>query len=289
MSVINEILPFAAEAQESLGEVLSLSAYQADTQRLRGNQPGIARLELVNTVLRQVSHVSAGTAQFIANRYASGVKDDGDLDAFEEAFKQAILAVISDIATPLEEKINALDALRKAQIGRLAYFTRATLPEGFVPANGDLVLFEDWPELEEAYNGGAFDGMLLAYNASSEDISAWRGKYRLNAANPTGLYVPDLEGLFLRNGGSNGKYNVAGMPNASGYADGYTWWKSSHGVIELSNASSDAPTINSGAIGYHSFSIDLSRQSDIFGMSNTVMPESVDTLCSIYLGRPAEV
>lgn len=93
----------------------------------------------------------------------------------------------------------------------------------------------------------------------------------------------------LRNAGSNGKYNVAGVPNASGYADGYTWWKSSYGVIALSNASSDAPTITSGAIGYHSFSIDLSRQSDIFGMSNTVMPESVDTLCSIYLGRPAEV
>lgn len=83
MPVTNEILPFAPQATVALSEILSLAEYTADSQRLRGNQPGIARLELVNTVLKQTSHMTAGLAQFIANRYDGGVKDDGNLDAVE--------------------------------------------------------------------------------------------------------------------------------------------------------------------------------------------------------------
>ena len=48
MPVTNEILPFAPQATVALSEILSLAEYTADSQRLRGNQPGIARLELVN-------------------------------------------------------------------------------------------------------------------------------------------------------------------------------------------------------------------------------------------------
>lgn len=94
MPVTNEILPFASDAQESLGEVLSLTSYQNDTQRLRGNQPGIARLELVNTVLRQNSHMAAGLAQFVAHRHDAGVKDDGDLNALETAIQAAMLSLV---------------------------------------------------------------------------------------------------------------------------------------------------------------------------------------------------
>ena len=83
MPVTNEILPFAPQATVALSEILSLAEYTADSQRLRGNQPGIARLELVNTVLKQTSHMTAGLAQFIANRYDGGVKDDGNLDAVD--------------------------------------------------------------------------------------------------------------------------------------------------------------------------------------------------------------
>lgn len=61
MPVTNEILPFAPQATVALSEILSLAEYTADSQRLRGNQPGIARLELVNTVLKQTSHMTAGS------------------------------------------------------------------------------------------------------------------------------------------------------------------------------------------------------------------------------------
>ena len=40
--------------------------------------------------------------------------------------------------------------------------------------------------------------MLLAYNANSATIAANLGKWRPNAANPTGLYVPNLSEQFFR-------------------------------------------------------------------------------------------
>lgn len=90
---LSEILPFCPQGDVSLGEVMDLAAYKADVQRLRGNQPGIARLELVNMALRQTSHVAAGVAQFIARRHAAGVRDDADLDALEDGLAAAVNAL----------------------------------------------------------------------------------------------------------------------------------------------------------------------------------------------------
>lgn len=91
-----------------------------------------------------------------------------------------------------------LEALRKSWIGVPRPWRSTTLPTGFVWANGGLVLFEDYPELEEVYDAGGFSGMLLAYDADEETIAANLGKWRPNSANPTGLYTPSLGGQFSR-------------------------------------------------------------------------------------------
>ena len=83
-------------------------------------------------------------------------------------------------------------------IGVPRYWRSTTLPAGHVWANGDLALFADWPELKKIYDAGGFAGMLLAYNANSATIAANLGKWRPNAANPTGLYVPNLSEQFFR-------------------------------------------------------------------------------------------
>lgn len=70
---INEIFPFAAEALEDAGDVLSLEAYKNHPMRLRGHMVGLALRELQNIEARQSTHMAAGLAQFIANRYAPGV------------------------------------------------------------------------------------------------------------------------------------------------------------------------------------------------------------------------
>ena len=407
-SVINEILSFCPQGTIASGDIMALEDYKNDVQRLRGHQPGIARRELENMALRQSSFVAAGLAQFVAKRYAPGVRDDADLDALETAITAAITALIAagnaqtatrlatkrtiggvafdgsanihhyatcstaaataaktvalsgfalatgarvlvkftvtnsaanptldvngtgakpiqyrgaaiaagtlaanrtyefvytgaqyelvgdvdtnttyslatasndglmakgdkgkldGIAVGAEVNQNAFgnilvgsttiaadtktdtltfvagtnvtltpdaandkltiaakdttyaaatqsvaglmsaadkksvdycEALRLSMIGVPRYWRSTTLPANHVWANGDLVLFSDWPELKKVYDGGGFTGMLLAYNATSATIAANLGKWRPNAANPTGLYVPKLSDQFFR-------------------------------------------------------------------------------------------
>ena len=407
-SVINEILSFCPQGTIASGDIMALEDYKNDVQRLRGHQPGIARRELENMALRQSSFVAAGLAQFVAKRYAPGVRDDADLDALETAITAAITALIAagnaqtatrlatkrtiggvafdgsanihhyatcstaaataaktvalsgfalatgarvlvkftvtnsaanptldvngtgakpiqyrgaaiaagtlaanrtyefvytgaqyelvgdvdtnttyslatasndglmakgdkgkldGIAVGAEVNQNAFgnilvgsttiaadtktdtltfvagtnvtltpdaandkltiaakdttyaaatqsvaglmsaadkksvdycEALRLSMIGVPRYWRSTSLPANHVWANGDLVLFSDWPELKKVYDGGGFTGMLLAYNATSAAIAANLGKWRPNAANPTGLYVPKLSDQFFR-------------------------------------------------------------------------------------------
>ena len=90
------------------------------------------------------------------------------------------------------------EAFRLSMIGVPRFWRSTSLPAGHVWANGDLALFADWPELKKVYDGGGFNGMLLAYNANAATIAANLGKWRPNAANPTGLYVPKLGDQFFR-------------------------------------------------------------------------------------------
>ena len=197
MPVTNEILPFAPQATAALSEILSLAEYTADSQRLRGNQPGIARLELVNTVLKQTSHMTAGLAQFIANRYDGGVKDDGNLDAVESGLQAAIMSLVSGVTDPLSKTLATLEAIRKSWIGAPRYHRSTALPPDYAWVNGDLIIFEDRPEFEEVYLAGGFEGMLLEANATSEQIAANLGKFRKHP-NGLGLYLPSCGDQFFR-------------------------------------------------------------------------------------------
>ena len=436
-SVINEILSFCPQGTIASGDIMALEDYKNDVQRLRGHQPGIARRELENMALRQSSFVAAGLAQFVAKRYAPGVRDDADLDALETAITAAITALIAagnaqtatrlatkrtiggvafdgsanihhyatcstaaataaktvalsgfalatgarvlvkftvtnsaanptldvngtgakpiqyrgaaiaagtlaanrtyefvytgaqyelvgDVDTnttyPLatasndglmakgdkgkldgiavgaevnqnafgnilvgsttiaadtktdtltfvagtnvtltpdatndkltiaakdttyaaatqsvaglmsaadKKSVDYCEALRLSMIGVPRYWRSTTLPANHVWANGDLVLFSDWPELKKVYDGGGFTGMLLAYNATSATIAANLGKWRPNAANPTGLYVPKLSDQFFRawTGGNRAAGSAQGdaMRRITGVLGNFRW------------------------------------------------------------------
>lgn len=84
-------------------------------------------------------------------------------------------------------------------IGVPRYWRSTTLPPNHCWANGDFVEFADWPQLEQVYNAGGFAGMLMAWDADSGTKAANLGKWRPDAANPTGLYTPNLGGQFFRN------------------------------------------------------------------------------------------
>ena len=70
---LNEILPFAGTDNGT--NLLTQVAYNSDAQRLVGNQPGVARAQLVNKALRQTSIMAAALAKVIADLQTQNVTD----------------------------------------------------------------------------------------------------------------------------------------------------------------------------------------------------------------------
>ena len=293
MPFTNEILPFAPQATVALSEILSLADYTADSQRLRGNQPGIARLELVNTVLKQTSHMAAGLAQFIANRYDGGVKDDGNLDAVESGLQAAIMSLVSGVTDPLAKTLATLEAIRKSWIGAPRYHRSTVLPPDYAWVNGDLILFEDRPEFEEVYLAGGFEGMLLEANATSEQIAANLGKFRKHP-NGLGLYLPSCGEQFFRawtGSGEAGSWQadtgreLTGDQTFTAAAEG--WLAMGFGVFGVSTLEFDTMAITGGTsspTGAYSF-----RASRVWGEHTGVefAPVHIWQPCIVYLGNSA--
>ena len=197
-----------------------------------------------------------------------------------------------------DARVTASEAFRLSMIGVPRYWRSTTLPAGHVWANGDLALFADWPELKKIYDAGGFAGMLLAYNANSATIAANLGKWRPNAANPTGLYVPNLSEQFFRawtGAGSAGGYNAPGLPNVVGEWSNFNVPIISvpaplpSGAIRLLNSANGNSTLTTGGTGYiwDGMSLEASRANFIYGGSDTVMPASVNLPVILYLGIPA--
>ena len=184
----------------------------------------------------------------------------------------------------------ALDELRKSMIGVPRYWRSTTLPAHYCWANVDFVEVADWPELKQVYNAGGFEGMLLPWDADSGTKAANLGKWRPDAAEPTGLYTPNLIDTFLMSwtGGNSqnaGAYNKPGAPNISGYS---SWVRilggSPSGAIVEKTGKTNADN-GDNTRTYVSIGIDASKSSSIYGASTTIMPSSVNVPVIIYLGN----
>ena len=290
MPVTNEILPFAPQATVALSEILSLAEYTADSQRLRGNQPGIARIELVNTVLKQTSHMTAGLAQFIANRYDGGVKDDGNLDAVESGLQAAIMSLVSGVTDPLSKTLATLEAIRKSWIGAPRYHRSTVLPPDYAWVNGDLILFEDRPEFEEVYLAGGFEGMLLEANATSEQIAANLGKFRKHP-NGLGLYLPSCGEQFFRawTGGSRAAGSAQGdaMRRITGLIGQFRWPTLITGnLLAQSGTGSDATAVTEDSVIKTSGTLTFDS-GNVVTTATENRPVNVALPVILYLGLPA--
>ncbi|MBU1002358.1 MAG: hypothetical protein KKE73_07520 [Proteobacteria bacterium] len=151
----NEILPFGTGGTVEDGDVMALTEYLAAADRVKGNQPGIANRALVNMALRQTGHISAGVARFIANRYAAGVVDDGDLAKVEAGLLAAINAIIGatvdlahfeDTDNPHEvtaEQVGAAAADHThddaAPTGTIRAIDSETVPSGYHELDGSMI------------------------------------------------------------------------------------------------------------------------------------------------------
>ena len=195
-----------------------------------------------------------------------------------------------------EKSLVALEAWRQAMIGTSMPMTSTTLPAGFMWADGSFAAFAAYPELKAKYDAGGFAGMLLAYNASEADIAAYPGKFKPDAANPTGLFLPRLEGLFARYCARTG----AGAYQADAVQTGITGFSAepmggsdvqydvvtAYGNVTKSSNYSDSvfiPLTEMGITVPHYAFYTAQRTAD------KTRPENVALPIALYLGRPAEI
>ena len=92
--------------------------------------------------------------------------------------------------------------------------------------------------------------------------------------------------MFLRNAGTSGKYNAAGLPDISGELYGGTIFDVASGALRPAH-SNEHGRDTGGISGNDGFVFRASLSNPTYGAQSTVMPESADILCGLYLGRPA--
>lgn len=202
---------------------------------------------------------------------------------------------VTTFVTP--EGILSAVTLDPSWIGVPRYWRSTNLPDNHCWANGDFVAFEDWPELEQVYNAGGFAGMLMAWDADSETQAANLGQWRPDAAEPTGLYVPNLTGQFLRSwtqgAGEAGRSAVDTGRKVSGSIIVGTNVKGSISTINGSGALSSigsAPHITGGgetSSGPYGISLDSSQSWGTEHTGDEFAPKHVCLPMIIYLGNPA--
>ena len=200
----------------------------------------------------------------------------------------------------LQQSNDYMEAWRKSWIGVPRYWRSTELPDNHCWANGDLIYFNDWPELKEIYEAGGFEGMLMGWDADVETQKANLGKWRPNAAIPTGLYTPALSGQFFRNWGPGGDNPAGGWASdamraltgmasfARGSGGGAILMDDAEGVfhVDRNGISIQAYTGSSTNFPLSRLFFDSSRNTPT-GPEN--VPPHIWQPVILYLGRPAQV
>lgn len=189
----------------------------------------------------------------------------------------------------LQQSNDYMEAWRKSWIGVPRYWRSTELPDNHCWANGDLIYFNDWPELKEIYEAGGFEGMLMGWDADVETQKANLGKWRPNASIPTGLYTPALSEQFFRNW-APGADTTAGTwladtgRNATGVVGALDSDVLPSGVFFTNGRGLTAVSSGDRSI----VKMDLSKQWKGH-VGTEFSPEHIWQPAILYLGRPAQV
>lgn len=205
-----------------------------------------------------------------------------------------IISGLLNLSERLQAELEEQEFLRKLTIGAPKFHRSTVLPANHAWPDGSFIEFEDWPEFYEIYEQGGFTGLVMPWDADTEEQAANLGKYRPNSANPTGLYLPLHGGQFFQNWvlgaeGTAGGYNAPGLPNVAGSILAFLTTTPVYSGVIYADITPNNKTLtgNPGGWGWANMMIDASRGSAIYGGSATVMPPSVDIPVILYLGRPA--
>lgn len=285
---------------------------KADKSKLDGvaagaevNQNAFSKIVVGSTTI--IADTEIDTLTLVAGTNIT-LTPDATNDKVTITAKDTTYAVATQSANGLmsatdKKSVDYAEALRLSFIGVPRYWRSTTLPVGHVWANGDLALFADWPELKKIYDAGGFAGMLLAYNANSATIAANLGKWRPNAANPTGLYVPNLSEQFFRAWTGAGQAKAAGASGTDTTREvtgrfGGRYFETSalaipNGVSGVFTKTTGEPSLQSPVlqgtqISEPYLSIAFSLSSALAGHTGSeIAPVHIWHPCIVYLGNSA--
>lgn len=275
---------------EDLTEAISRES-EARSQADSGHDDAIAALE------RELANLRDERLSDIENRFS----ENGKIKAENLPLTDAVISATGTLAASdtavktLNDRLNSQlnsPADSRLWIGVPRPWRSTALPPNHCWANGDFVAFADWPELAQVYEAGGFKGLLLDWDADGATQAANLGKWRPDAAEPTGLYTPDLSGQFLRcwvTGSSRqaGAYETDQMRVITGtnqlFAVKIT--ASTSGCYEIGETRS----INSLTDSYRNHAtanINTALLGEHFS-GDTTHPENISQPHIIYLGNPA--
>jgi hypothetical protein len=148
--------------------------------------------------------------------------------------------------------------------------------------------------LQEVYLAGGFAGMLLAYNANAATIAANLGAWRPDAANPTGLYTPNLGDQFFR-GWISGLNRQAGSWQQDAVQQGITTIHARQSGSAIANwtppvggnVSSQTGQGNETTLANGSASLPFTNYSVLQRFAAETRPANVSLPVILYLGRAA--
>lgn len=115
---LNEIIPFAGDP---MALVQTQAVFDADPQRIIGNQPGIAKASFVNKAMRQSSLIAAAVAQYIADNQETNI-----VDTLTPAAMSALLELV----------------IKKEAYGAVTTVNFAASPFALTAAHAGLVLVD---------------------------------------------------------------------------------------------------------------------------------------------------
>ena len=199
-----------------------------------------------------------------------------------------IISGLLNFSERLQAELEEQEFLRKLRIGCPKFWRSTTLPANHAWPDGSFIEFEDWPEFGEVYEQGGFAGMLIPWDADAATQAANLGKFRPNAANPTGLYLPLHGGQFFRNWvlgaeGTAGAWGSDAVRNIVGKIGAIPYGVSIAGTSGVFYENGSASGWQGGGYGFKGVYIDISR--DVPTGPRNVPPHNWQPV-TIYLGIP---
>ena len=214
----------------------------------------------------------------------AGVKEPG-VSGSENFWKSLAAEALEEVRSIIEEQ----EFLRKLTIGAPKFHRSTVLPDNHAWPDGSFIEFEDWPEFYEIYEQGGFTGLVMPWDADTEEQAANLGKFRPNAANPTGLYLPLHGGQFFRNwalgtGGEAGSWGRDEIRNIVGSIAPWSAENNASGAFSVGDTRTSRPngTGTPGSINtLYNFDASL-----VVPTGPMNVPPHIWQPIILYLGRP---